>query len=74
MTHPAGIDQGLVMVKEDVLALWGREGAPVIHLGPGENCFDLEKLLSNPSVLDRHLEAVRQWLEKRTNKTGEPGQ
>jgi len=55
----------LGMNREEVFALWTEEGKPVIHLGPGENCFDLEKLLSHRDVNERHLAAVREWLEKR---------
>lgn len=43
---------------------WRSQGAPLIHLGPGENCTDLEKLLSNPNVKPDHLLAVEAWLEK----------
>jgi len=53
---------GMKMGK--VVELWRAEGAPVIHLGPCENCFDLEKLLANPEVADRHLEAVKAWLQQ----------
>ena len=49
----------------DATALWSAEGKPVIYLGPGENCFDLEKLLSHRDINERHLAAVREWLEKR---------
>lgn len=52
----------LGMSVDKALHIWHSQGAPVIHLGPGENCFDLEKLLSgHPSL--KHLEAVREWLE-----------
>ena len=54
----------LSMPVEKAIELWRKEGAPVIHLGPGENCFDLEKLLSNPDIKDEHLLAVRRWLDK----------
>ncbi len=47
------------------IALWTAEGKPVISLGPGETCFDLEKLLSHRDINERHLSAVREWLEKR---------
>jgi hypothetical protein len=50
------------MPVEKALDVWRSEGAPVIHLGPGENCEDLEKLLSNSDCLERHLEIVKQWL------------
>jgi len=55
----------LGMTVEKALALWTEEGKPVIHLGPGENCLDLEKLLSHRDINGRHLAAVREWLEKR---------
>jgi len=56
---------GLGVTVEEALALWTEAGKPVIHLGPGENCFDLEKLLINRDINERHLVAVRDWLEKR---------
>ncbi|MFC1929718.1 hypothetical protein ACFLW6_02470 [Chloroflexota bacterium] len=55
---------GLDMTIDGALKLWRAEGAPVIHLGPGENCLDLEKLLSHPDIADRHLEAIKAWLQK----------
>ncbi len=58
------------MTREDAIKLWRSEGAPVIHLGPGENCFDLEKLLSNPSTKPEHLAAVRAWLYCQEEKAG----
>jgi hypothetical protein len=54
----------LGMPMEKAIELWRAEGAPIIHLGPGENCFDLEKLLANSDVADRHLEAVKVWLQQ----------
>jgi len=56
---------GLGMTVDKALALWTEKGKPVIHIGPGENCFDLEKLLSHQDINKRHLAAVRKWLEKR---------
>ena len=56
---------GLGMTVEKALALWTEEGKPVINLCPGENCFDLEKMLSHRDINERHLAAVREWLEKR---------
>lgn len=61
----AEMEEKLGMTLDDALALWAAEGKPIIHLGPGENCFDLEKLLSHRNVPERHLDAVREWLEKR---------
>ena len=52
----------LTMPIEKVIELWRAEGAPVIHLGAGENCLDLAKLLGNSNVLDRQLDAVKEWL------------
>lgn len=49
---------------DKAVEIWRSEGAPLIHLGPGENCLDLEKLLSWPDVSERHLQAVKMWLEK----------
>ena len=49
----------------EAIAVWSAEGKPVINLGPGENCFDLEKLLSHRDINERHLAAIREWLEKR---------
>jgi len=54
----------LGMPVEKTIELWRSEGAPIIHLGPGENCLDLAKLLSNPDVSERHLKAIRAWLDK----------
>jgi hypothetical protein len=39
------------------------EGKPIIHLGPGENCFGIDKLLSNPGVKEKHLKAIKEWVE-----------
>ena len=58
-------EEKLGMDREEALSLWAKEGKPVIHLGPGENCLDLEKLLSHRNINERHLAAVREWLEKR---------
>jgi len=58
-------EEKLGMDREGALALWTGEGKPVIHLGAGENCLDLEKLLNHRNINERHLAAVRDWLEKR---------
>ena len=60
------IAQALGMSIEQTLGVWTREGKPVIHLGPGENCFDLERLLSHRDINSRHLEAVNSWLVKKS--------
>jgi len=61
----------LGMPVEKALEIWRSTGAPIIHLGPGENCFDLAKLLSNPNVKLEHLEAVKAWLEQHCKPGGE---
>jgi hypothetical protein len=61
----ADAEEQLGMTIEEALGIWEEAGRAVIHLGPGENCFDLEKLLSHGNINDRHLVAVRQWLEER---------
>jgi len=48
-----------------LLSVWSKEGKPVVHLGPGENCFDLEKLISRRDISDRHLNAIKNWLDER---------
>lgn len=58
----------LGMSVEKALEIWRSRGEPVIHLGPGENCLDLAKLLSKQGVSEHHLEAVRAWIEKRNGK------
>ena len=52
------------MPVEKALEIWRKEGAPVIYLGPGENCERLDLLLSNHNVKPEHLLAVKVWLEK----------
>jgi len=61
----------LGMPVEKVIELWRSEGGPVVHLGPGENCFDLEKLLKNTNVKPEHLHAVKTWLDKVLQRRGE---
>jgi len=46
---------------DGLIEFWDSIGQPIIHLGPGENCEDLGKLLSNRNILRRHLEAVKNW-------------
>ena len=53
------------MTVEQVLRIWEEAGKPIINLGPGENCFGLEKLLSHRDINERHLAAVKKWLEER---------
>lgn len=54
------------------LAIWDKEGRPIIHLGPGENCQDLAELLQQGNMKSEHLSAIRQWLSaKVTTKFNE---
>lgn len=71
ITPPADYTAALGMPVEDAIKLWRSEGAPVIHLGPGENCLDLGKLLAQMDVTPEQLEAVRTWLEKHTGGNGQ---
>ncbi|MFC1875175.1 DUF3631 domain-containing protein [Chloroflexota bacterium] len=57
-------EAALGMPVSEALKIWTAEGKPVMHLGDGENCEDLAKLLSNPGVSERHLKTIRAWLEK----------
>ena len=58
-------EEEIGMTIEEAVATWTKEGKPVIYLGPGENCLDLEKLLGHRNINERHLTAIRDWLEKR---------
>jgi hypothetical protein len=55
-------DISLGMPLQDVVKLWQSAGAPLIHLGPGENCEDLKTLLSDPDISTKRIEAIRMWL------------
>jgi hypothetical protein len=57
------VSQTLGMTIEQALDVWTIRGKPVIHLGPGENCFGLDKLLSHSDINPRHLSALRDWLQ-----------
>ena len=46
------------------IQIWHSKGSPMIPLGPGDNCSDLEKLLSHPNTKPAYLKAVGVWLEK----------
>jgi len=59
------LEDFLHMTREQIVDIWEEAGKPVINLGPGETCFDLEKMLSHRDINERHLAAVREWLEER---------
>jgi hypothetical protein len=58
----------LGMPADEAIKIWHSEGSPIIHLGPGENCSDLEKLVTGPMVDPDHLQAVKDWLDKVTTR------
>jgi len=58
----------LGMTVGQALGIWEEAGKPIIHLGPGENCFGLDQLLSHNDINERHIAAVRNWLEERKGK------
>lgn len=60
------VEVALGMSIEDAVKLWRSRGAPIIHLGPGENCHDLVKLLSNANVGEYHLQVVGRWLQEKS--------
>jgi hypothetical protein len=60
------VEQSLGMTVEQALAVWSKAGKPVVHLGPSENCLDMERLLRNSEVNPRHLPVIRDWLRKWT--------
>ena len=65
-TTSNGVDitESLGMTIEEALAIWDKQGRPIIHLGPGENCSDLTKLLKQGQIKPEHLSAIRGWLAK----------
>jgi hypothetical protein len=65
--------QTLGMTIEQALDIWTRRCKPVVHLGPSENCFDLEQLLSHDDVNPRHLFVIRNWLLEHSSTGGDRG-
>jgi len=61
----------LGMTVDESLKVWQDRGRPEVILGPGEKCFDLEKLLLYPHVLERHLQAVKAWLDDPETNIGD---
>lgn len=58
-------EEKLGMTMQRAISIWEEAGKPVIYLGPGENCFDLEKMLDHRDINERHLAVVRDWLKER---------
>ena len=63
--EPDPLENSLHMTREQIVDIWEEAGKPIINLGPGEKCFGLDKLLSHRDINERHLAAVREWLEER---------
>jgi hypothetical protein len=49
---------------EEIIRLWKAEGKPVIHLGPGQNCENLELLLSRKDLPVEYKRAIKKWAEE----------
>ncbi len=58
-------EEKIGMTIDEAIDIWAKEGKPVVFLGPGENCFDLEKTLKFGRSNERHLAVIRDWLEER---------
>ncbi len=63
--EPNPLEEFLHMTRDQIVDIWEEAGRPVINLGPGETCFNLEKMLSHRDINERHLAAIREWLEER---------
>lgn len=63
-TPGSDLEQVLGTTIEQALAIWDKQGRPVIHLGLGENCLDLAKLLGQRAIKQQHLSAIKEWLEQ----------
>ncbi len=68
MASDSNVEKELGISISEAIAIWEKEGAPVIHLGLGENCFDLRRLLSNPNP--RHIQKIQEWLQQKKDKLG----
>ena len=60
-------EEKLGMTIDEAIGIWTKEGKPVVFLGLGENCFNLEKVLKFGRINERHLDVIRKWLEERRN-------
>ncbi len=65
------VSKALGMSVDEAIAAWTAEGKPVVNLGPSENCFDLEQLLGNRGINERHITAIKAWLAGRIGKNEE---
>ena len=57
-----GLLKGTERTIGQVLDIWAARGKPVINLGQGESCPDLEKFLSLRDISERHIAAIKTWL------------
>lgn len=56
-------EKPITRLPEDLLTFWASEGKPIIYLGTGENCEDLEKRISY-SLNERQFKALVDWYAK----------
>ena len=49
------------MTNEEIVELWFKEGAPVIHLADHVNCFDLAELLRG-NVRPEYMAVIHSWV------------
>jgi hypothetical protein len=55
------------LFPDDLLQFWISRGRPIIHLGDGENCEDLERLISGV-VNERQNLAIKLWYEEKKRR------
>jgi hypothetical protein len=55
------------LFPDDLLQFWISQGRPIIHLGDGENCEDLERLISGV-VNERQNSAIKLWYEEKKRR------
>ena len=67
-SHIFHLPKGQQISYDQAITIWKHEGAPVIHIGPRENCFDVERALSQGEIRKSHLEAIGKWLEDHFKK------
>lgn len=51
--------------QDEIIALWVKLGKPIIHVGDGENCFDLEILINHDDLPQRHIDAIVKWFNEK---------
>jgi hypothetical protein len=69
---PETIEQLLGTSIEKAVSIWESNGAPVIHLGLGENCFNLRQLLSSDNPNPKNLKVIAEWLKNNKTEVNSP--